>query len=304
MIKKVLSKAFMAPSIDEKERYMTGTGESRCYIYDRVKDLLIKNLPFGADGCFDKTGNLIFFGKKYGGFALYNINSDSLLLENKLPGNHREQPIMPICYYSNNILLFATEVKREKQIIKYYITENRFETILRGDRYYKLMGKMGEACIGYYYEDIDDDDQMKINLIKLNEDGEIASKIVDTDGSNTLLYKDKFYYLYQYHGNCYEIRCLDENFEEYQVGYIKRKKSFFADNLCLNEKYIAFICRNRVDYRTKSLIVYDRINKNEIIDEKCPEFTTDLLLTSDAVYIGAMDALYCCELDRHSDDAN
>ena len=194
-----------------------------------------------ADGCFDKTGNLIFFGKKYGGFALYNINSDSLLLENKLPGNHREQPIMPICYYSNNILLFATEVKREKQIIKYYITENRFETILRGDRYYKLMGKMGEACIGYYYEDIDDDDQMKINLIKLNEDGEIASKIVDTDGSNTLLYKDKFYYLYQYHGNCYEIRCLDENFEEYQVGYIKRKKSFFADNLCLNEKYIAFI---------------------------------------------------------------
>lgn len=294
MIKKVLSKSFMAPSIDEKERFMTGTGESRCYIYDRVKNCLIKNLPFAAEGCFNKTGNLIFFGKKYGGFALYNIDSDTLLLENKLPGNHREQPIMPICYYSNNILLFATEVKREKQIIKYYITENRFETILRGDRYYKLLGKMGDVCLGYYREETDD--QMKINLIKINEDGEIASKIVDTDGSNTLLYEDKFYYLYQCQGNCYEIRCMDENFEECQIGYIKRKKSFFVRELCLNEKYIAFICKNRGDYETKSLIVYDRINETEIIEEKCPQFTMDLLLTKDTVYIGAMDALYCCEL--------
>ena len=84
----------MSPTTDENERYMPGTGESRCYIYDCVKNCLIKNLPFGADGRFDKTGNLIFFGKKYGGFALYDINSDTLLFENKLPGNHREQPMM------------------------------------------------------------------------------------------------------------------------------------------------------------------------------------------------------------------
>lgn len=302
MIKKVLSKSFMRPIVDSEDRYLMGTGEQRAYLYDQKMKELIKIFPFGAEGRFNKESNRILLSQRRGVFSIYDIKENVMLLTQKLPRGSSLDPASPCCFYSDNILLFETKKGREKQIMRYNIAENSFHVIHRSYWNYTLVGKMGDACICYYCEHIDN--QIKIRLIKLNEEGEIASKIVDTDGFNTLLYKDNYYYIYQCQDNCYEIRCMNENFEECQIGYIKRKKSFFVDQLCLDEKYIAFICKNRGDYKTESLIVYDRINEKEIIEEKCPQFTMDLLLTKDTVYIGAMDALYCCELDRHSDDAN
>ena len=291
MIKKVLAKSFMVPVIDGNERYMVGTGEQRSYLYDQKMKELIKIFPFGAEGCFHKERNRILLSQRRGFFSIYDIEEDTMLLTQKLPRGSSLDPVSPGCFYNDNILFFVTKNKREEQVMKYNIRENSFNVIHRSDDYYKLIGKMGEACLIYLIEDC-----IKIKLIKLNEYGEIASKIVDIDGFNTLLYKDKFYYLYQRQANCYEIRSIDENFEEKKVGYIKRKKSFFVHNLCLNEKYLAFICKNKGVYRTESLIVYDRIKEREIVEEQCPEYATELLLTKDTVYIGAMDALYSYEL--------
>ena len=123
MIKKVLAKPFMCPIIDGKERYIMGTGEQRSYLYDQKKKELIKIFPFGAEGCFNEESNKILLSQRRGFFSIYDIKEKVMLLTQKLPRGSNLDPASPRCFYNDNILLFGTKNRREKQVTGYNIAE-------------------------------------------------------------------------------------------------------------------------------------------------------------------------------------
>ena len=304
-MKKVLAKTFVELAKDKDEKYLAGTGERRSYLLNRENGKIMKEFKFGAKIYFNEKGDKVLLSQQDGKFAVYDIKNDTMILEQKLPGKHKEEPFTPCLFYNDNTLLFGLcEATREGKylLLRYSISENVFEIIEQSSEAYFFAGKIENfyLCFQYIYVK----EQSKIKLIKFDESANSEEKIMDTDSDYMCLYNNNLYYLIETRKNLYEIYCMDKSFTERKIGEIRKKRNFSVSNLCVSDQYLGFIYRYYDCWKEEYFSLYNISTLEENGEELCPEFATDLLLTKDTLYIGAMDALYCCELDRHSDDAN